>query len=71
VFKIKKKTLLGKISVLKSLVIPKIIHKASYLPNIYLLNWWNFRLMPTFRQPILAGFVRANRLAANKNTKDN
>jgi len=27
--------------------------------------------MPTFRQPVLAGFVRAKRLAANKNTKHN
>jgi len=27
--------------------------------------------LPTFRQSILAGFVRAKRLAANKNTKDN
>ena len=30
-------TLLGKITVLKTLVIPKLIHKASYLP-VYLLE---------------------------------
>jgi len=36
--------------------------------NIF-LNAEIFRLMPTFCQPVLAGFVRAKRLAANKTRK--
>jgi len=45
--------------------------KAHYLTNFFCSTDGIFRLMPTFRQFILAGFVREKRLTANKNTKSN